>query len=257
MADNMAQKKAALITGGAIRVGLHFAETLARQGYDIAIHYNSSAAKAADAVNDISALGVTCRAYPFDFLSGADPSALVDQVAGDFPHLCVLVNCASIYNAAPIADTSWDMLKNEFQVNFFTPFMLCGAFARRVERGNIINILDNKIAFQQYQYGAYLSAKKALAELTKMAAMEFAPRIRVNGIAPGVIMPGVTRTDDYIAWRAQGIPLKRQGRVEELGKALLYILDNDYITGQHLFVDGGESLFHIGQNAEIYQPEGQ
>lgn len=250
----MTTNKAALITGGAIRVGFHLAQTLAQQGYDIAIHYNSSAVKAEEAVAKISALGVRCQAFPRDFLAGGDPSPLVDQVLEAFPNLSVLVNCASIYNAAPIAETTMAMLQNEFMVNFFTPFLLSGAFARRVEAGNIINILDNKIAFQQYQYGAYLSAKKALAELTKMAAMEFAPRIRVNGIAPGVIMPGITRSDDYIAWRAQGIPLKRQGQVEELGKALRYILDNDYITGQQLFVDGGESLFHIGQNAESYQP---
>lgn len=250
----MAEKQAALITGGAIRVGLHFAKTLAAQGYDIAIHYNSSTQQAKEAVAAISALGVQCKAYAFDFLADGDPSGLISQVARDFPHLSVLVNGASIYNAAPIAETSREMLESEFRVNFFAPYMLCGAFAREVSAGNIINILDNKIAFQQYQYGAYLSSKKALAELTRMAAMEFAPRIRVNGIAPGVIMPGVTRSDAYIAWRAQGIPLKRQGSADELSKALLYILDNEYITGQHLFVDGGESLFHIGQNAEVYEP---
>jgi NAD(P)-dependent dehydrogenase (short-subunit alcohol dehydrogenase family) len=247
--------RAALITGGAVRVGLHFAETLARQGYDIAIHYNSSEQKAQQAANRISETGVECAIFPFDFSGGEDPSLLIEQVVKVFPHLSLLVNCASIYNAAPIAETSLEMLKTEFMVNFFAPYMLCGAFARNVDKGNIINILDNKIAFQQYQYGAYLSAKKALAELTRMGAMEFAPRIRVNGIAPGVIMPGVTRTDDYIDWRVKGIPLKRQGQVEELGKAMLYILDNEYITGQHLYVDGGESLFHIGQNAEVYKPE--
>ncbi|HLS97329.1 MAG: SDR family oxidoreductase [Porticoccaceae bacterium] len=251
----MSERPAALVTGGAIRVGFHFARTLAERGHDIAIHYNSSAAKAEEAAAAIRALGVECAIFPCDFLSGEDPSSLIDRVVEVFPRLSVLVNCASIYNAAPVAETSMAMLQNEFMVNFFTPFLLSGAFARRVERGNIVNILDNKIAFQQYQYGAYLSAKKALAELTKMTAMEFAPRIRVNGIAPGVIMPGVTRSDDYIRWRVQGIPLKRQGAVEELGKALLYILDNEYITGQHLFVDGGEGLFHIGQNAEVYRPE--
>ncbi len=251
----MTERKAALITGGAIRVGYHFARTLAEQGYDIAIHYNSSRARAQEAADSLATLGVECRIFPFDFLAEKDPAPLIDQVVEAFPHLSVLVNCASIYNAAPVAETSADMLNKEFQVNFFTPFLLSGAFARRVESGNIVNILDNKIAFQQYQYGAYLSAKKALAELTRMTAMEFAPRIRVNGIAPGVIMPGVSRTDDYIAWRVQGIPLKRQGSVDELGKALLYILGNEYITGQHLYVDGGEGLYHIGQNAEVYQPE--
>lgn len=250
----MIERQAALVTGGAIRVGFHFAKTLAAKGYDIAIHYNSSVDKAEEAAMDIRAMGVKCAIFPCDFLSGRDPSSLIDDVVAVFPHLSVLVNCASIYNAAPVAETTMEVLQDEFMVNFFTPFLLSGAFARQVEKGNIINILDNKIAFQQYQYGAYLSAKKALGELTKMTAMEFAPRIRVNGIAPGVIMPGVTRTDDYISWRVKGIPLQRQGAVEELGKALLYILDNEYITGQHLFVDGGEGLFHIGQNAEVYQP---
>lgn len=252
----MIERKAALVTGGAIRVGLHFGETLASLGYDVAIHYNSSVDHAEAAVKKIRAKGVECQAFQFDFLSSEDPSRLVNDVLKVFPRLNVLVNCASIYNAAPIAETSMEMLKTEFQVNFFTPYLLSGSFARNVETGNIINVLDNKIAFQQFQYGAYLSAKKALAELTRMAAMEFAPRIRVNGIAPGVIMPGVSRSDAYIAWRVQGIPLKRQGEVEELGKALKYILDNEYITGQHLYVDGGESLFHIGQNAEVYKPEG-
>ncbi len=247
-------REAALVTGGAIRVGYHFALTLAQRGYDIAIHYNSSEDRAREAAEAIEALGVTCRIFPFDFVAEQEPAPLIDRVQEAFPRLSVLVNCASIYNAAPVAETSAEMLQREFQVNFFTPFLLSGAFARRVEAGNIVNILDNKIAFQQYQYGAYLSAKKALAELTKMTAMEFAPRIRVNGIAPGVIMPGVTRTEDYVDWRVQGIPLRRQGAVEELGKALLYILDNEYITGQHLFVDGGEGLYHIGQNAEVYQP---
>jgi len=251
----MAERQAALITGGAIRVGFHFAKTLAQKGFDIAIHYNSSAHQAQDAVSAISALGVRCKAYPFNFLTDGDPSGLIGDVKRDFPGLSVLVNCASTYNAAPIAETPWQLLQDEFKVNFFAPYMLCGAFAREVGVGNIVNILDNKIAFQQYQYGAYLSSKKALAELTKMAAMEFAPHIRVNGIAPGVILPGVTRSEEYIAWRAQGIPLRRQGNLDELGKALLYILDNAYITGQHLFVDGGESLFHIGQNAEVYQAD--
>ncbi len=246
-------RQAALVTGGAIRLGRHFALTLARAGYDIAIHYANSADAALQTADEVRAHGVECEIFQCDFLHGGDPAPLVDAVAERFPKLAVLVNCASIYNAAPIAETSLKMLQDEFQVNFFAPFMLCGAFADHVERGNIVNILDNKIQFQQYQYGAYLSAKKALGELTKMAAMEFAPRIRVNGIAPGVIMPGVTRSDAYIEWRNQGIPLARKGEAEELGKALLYLLDNEYVTGQQLFVDGGETVQHIGLNAEDYQ----
>lgn len=251
----MTTRPAALITGGAVRIGLHFSEVVAQLGYDVAIHFNSSEQAAARAVDKIRRIGVACQAFQFDFSSSDDPAALIDQASSSFPNLSLLVNCASVYNAAPIAATSMPMLQREFQVNLFAPFILCGAFANLAKTGNIVNILDNKIAFQQYHYGAYLLSKKALADLTRMAAMEFAPRVRVNGIAPGVILPGSTRTDDYIAWRARGIPLRRKGNVEELGKALTYLLDNEFVTGQVLVVDGGEGLHHIGQNAESYSSE--
>ncbi|MCK9468020.1 MAG: SDR family NAD(P)-dependent oxidoreductase, partial [Porticoccaceae bacterium] len=120
----MSERPAALVTGGAIRVGLHFARTLAAKGYDVAIHYNSSSANAETAATEIRSLGVRCEIFPWDFLSGQDPSGLIDAVAEVFPRLSVLVNCASIYNAAPVAETTMAMLQNEFMVNFFTPFLL-------------------------------------------------------------------------------------------------------------------------------------
>ncbi|GIX30560.1 MAG: short chain dehydrogenase [Porticoccaceae bacterium] len=249
----MGERPAALVTGGAIRVGRHFCETLARLGYDVAVHYHRSAEAAQETVASLRALGVEAHGFAHD-LAGPDPAALVDRVVEVFPRLCVLVNCASTYRAASVAETDYGLLEGEFRVNFFAPFLLTGAFARRVERGNVVNILDNKIAFNQYQYAAYLSAKKALAELTRMAAMEFAPRIRVNGIAPGVVLPGSNRSADYIAWRVEGIPLKRQGKLTELGRALAYLLENEFVTGQILFVDGGESVAHVGRNAEAYAP---
>ena len=248
----MDENKAALVTGGAIRLGYHFAVTLAKAGYDIAIHYNSSAEAAQEAAEEIRGMGRQCDIFQFDFTANQDPSDLIETVIEALPHLNVLINCASTYDAATTAETDLALLQKQFSVNFFTPYLLSAAFAKQVKAGNIINILDNKIAFQQYQYSSYLLSKKALADFTQLAAMEFAPNIRVNGIAPGVILPGETRTDEYIQWWEQHIPLKRQGKHEELGKALAYILDNEFITGQLLFVDGGEGLNHIGQNAEIY-----
>jgi NAD(P)-dependent dehydrogenase (short-subunit alcohol dehydrogenase family) len=119
----------------------------------------------------------------------------------------------------------------------------------------VINILDNKIAFQQFSYAAYLLSKKSLADFTRIAAIEYAPNIRINAIAPGVILPGDQRTSDYLAWRVEGIPLKTQGEVEHLIKAMQYIINNDFITGQILVVDGGEGINHQGQNAEQFDGE--
>ena len=121
--------------------------------------------------------------------------------------------------------------------------------------GNIINILDNKIEFNQPQYAAYVLTKKALAEFTKLAALEFAPDIRVNGVAPGVVLPAGSRSKEYIDWRVQAIPLKKQGKTRNITDALLHLLDNDFISGQILVVDGGESITNEGLNAGAYQDQ--
>jgi NAD(P)-dependent dehydrogenase (short-subunit alcohol dehydrogenase family) len=86
-----------------------------------------------------------------------------------------------------------------------------------------------------------------------LAAIELAPQVRVNGIAPGVILPAGSRTSDYIQWRVQGIPVKQQGSTENISQAVSYILNNPFVNGQILFVDGGESLTNVGQNAVTYE----
>lgn len=249
------EKPTALVTGGATRLGFVFSRALAEAGFDIALHYHSSSKAAQKAAESIRKLGVGCTTFPFD-LSEQDPQKLIEQVYDKHPTLQVLVNSASAYDAASIAGTSRDGLQHQFTVNFFAPFLLTRAFAKVCSMGSVINILDNKIAFQQNSYAAYLLSKKALGEFTQLAAMELAPDIRVNGIAPGVIMPGETRSDDYIKWRIGGIPLKRQGRTDDVVKALYYLLDNDFVTGQILMVDGGEGLNHKGLNAEQYHERG-
>lgn len=256
MADRTAgQTGAALVTGAGTRLGSYFALTLAERGYDIAVHYNSSGESARQVCKRIGELGRRCEMFQFDFSAEQDPALLVDAATSTFGTLSVLVNSASTYDVATTLQTDRQLLQRQFSVNFFTPYLLSRAFATRLDSGSIVNILDNKIAFQQYAYSAYLLSKKALADFTHLAAVEFAPRIRVNGIAPGVVLPASVRTDDYIQWREQGIPLARRGSVEELGKALNYVLDNEFVTGQILYVDGGESLSQVGRNAENYRKD--
>jgi NAD(P)-dependent dehydrogenase (short-subunit alcohol dehydrogenase family) len=253
---NNQKRSAALITGGATRLGLAFSNLLASMNYDIALHYNGSVDAASVAKKNIEKLGVSCALFQAD-LSSSDPTDLVSKVVARYPNIKVLVNSASVYDAASIANTSLKTLEKQFAVNVFAPFMLTKAFANTFFQnsnmeGQVINILDNKIAFQQYSYAAYLLSKKSLADFTKIAAIEFAPKIRVNAIAPGVILPGDQRTSDYLAWRVDGIPLKKQGEVEDLLKAMQYIINSNFITGQILTVDGGEGINHQGLNAEQF-----
>jgi|TARA_B110000503_G_scaffold70752_1_gene109938 pteridine reductase len=246
----------ALVTGGATRLGLAFANSLAQAGYDIALHYNGSASAADLAAKNIESLGVACTTFQAD-LSEPNPEGLVGKVLEAHSNLTVLINSASVYDAATISNTNIKTLQKQFAVNFFAPFLLTQAFAKgcsaRLDpKGVVINILDNKISFQQYSYASYLLSKKSLAEFTRLAAIEYAPHIRVNAIAPGVILPGSERTSGYLAWRVEGIPLKMQGKVDHLLTAMNYLLENEFVTGQILTVDGGEGIDHQGLNAEQF-----
>ena len=242
---------AALITGGATRLGLSFAKALAQEGYNIALHYHNSEASAQLAKQEIEALGVCCELFQAD-LSSDCPEQLMHDVFNSFPQLKVLINSASAYDAATIANTGLDLLKHQFAVNFFAPFMLTQVFAQKCTEGVIINILDNKVAFQQNDYAAYLLSKKTLAEFTRLSAVEYAPNVRINGIAPGVVMPGDERTEDYVKWRIEGIPLKQQGAVDDLVNTMYFLLNNEFVTGQIITVDGGENINHQGRHAEMF-----
>lgn len=226
---------------------------LARKGYDVLLHYNSSEAAARETAREVENLGVSCRLMQMDLNGALDAPSLLDQSLEHYKHLELLVNSASVYDGATIADTTEDIFDRSIQVNLKAPFFLTREFALKVKTGSVINILDNKISFNQYQYAAYLLSKKMLAEFTQLAALEFAPDLRVNAISPGVILPASIRSEQYLAWRLEAIPLKRKGETEHIVKALHYLLDNDFVSGQILTVDGAEGRTAVGRNAESYE----
>lgn len=249
----MTAPRPVLITGGAVRLGRGLAEAFAATGHDVAVHYGRSAAAAQETVAALRTKGVRAEAFQADLADPQALSSLMDAVTTVFPDLGGLVNSASAYDAAPIAETDAALFDSQFAVNLRAPFLLTKAFAAAVDEGFVVNILDNKIAYNQYAYAAYLLSKKALAAFTPMAAMEFAPRIRVNGVAPGVVLPAGSRAPDYVAWRIEGIPLKKQGDVAHIAQAVLALAYNDFTTGQIISIDGGENSAHIGRNFEDYQ----
>jgi pteridine reductase len=248
----VSKRKAALVTGGAVRLGREFALTLAKAGYDVALHYNSSAPEAERTAALCRSFGVRCEIFRGNFFDVTCLPGLMDAVATRFPHIELLVNSASVYESNRIADTSPELLDQQWCVNFKAPFLLMKEFYRRVGRGAIVNVLDNKIAFNQFEYAAYLTSKKALADATKMAALEFAPDIRVNGIAPGVVLPATVREPAYLEWRRQAIPVGRLGDPARLCQGFMTLVTNDFISGQILFVDGGESASFTGRNAPAF-----
>ena len=128
------------------------------------------------------------------------------------------------------------------QVNAWAPFVLSREFARLAGRGKIINLLDTKIISSDRTHVAYLLSKQMLAALTSMCALEFAPNVTVNGIAPGLILPPPGKDDSYLEQLAQTVPLKRRGSPDDIADAARYLLQSDFVTGQIIYVDGGRHL---------------
>ncbi len=236
--------KTALITGAAKRVGKAMAIHLANQGWNIAIHYNSSADAATsfqkqlaiDHPNQQFAL------FKADLNQAEEVEQLLSGVIQIMGNPDLLINNASVFEPAWLGQTTTEFLDSQMNVNFRAPFILTRNFAQQIKRGVIINFVDTRIVNNRSNFAAYSISKKALWEMTKMAALEFGPDIRINAIAPGLTLPPEEKGEDYLWKLAGNIAMKRPGGLEPILKSLDFILNNDYMTGQLLFCDGGENL---------------
>ena len=164
------------------------------------------------------------------------------QVLKAFPKLNLLVNSASIFIPNQFGAADLTLYKTHWDINFKAPYILTAEFARRIKKGQVINFIDTNVVKYKTKYADYLMTKKALLEFTKMAAVQWGPRIRVNGISPGMILATVNNQPDDRIKRAKTIPLQRIGKPENILQSVQFLLENDYLTGQIIANDGGESL---------------
>lgn len=236
--------KTALITGAAKRIGKAIVLHLANQGWNIAIHYNTSADEARLFRDKLveSYPRQQFELFKADLNSTEEVETLISQVVKTMGNLDLLINNASVFKPGSFANTSTTLLDRQMNINFRAPFILTRDFAKQIKKGLIINFVDTRIVTNKSNFAAYSLSKKALWELTKMAALEFGPNIRVNAIAPGLTLPPEEKDEDYLLKLAGNIAMKRPGGLDPILKSLDFILNNDYLTGQLLFCDGGENL---------------
>ena len=236
--------KTALITGAAKRVGKAMAQHLASQGWNIAIHYNTSELEAQLFCDELFGAypNQLFEIFKADLNVPEEVELLIPRVVQKMLGIGLLINNASLFEPSKLCKTSTEFLDRQMNVNFKAPFILSRNFAQTFKNGVIINFVDTRIVTNQSNFAAYSISKKALWELTKMAALEFGPDIRVNGIAPGLTLPPEEKGEDYLLKLAEKIAMKRPGGLEPILKSLDFILNNDYLTGQLLFCDGGENL---------------
>lgn len=233
---------AALVTGSAKRIGRSIALALAKRGYDVAVHCNRSKDEAEKVRDGLEEFGVRCEILACD-LRSPELDGLVESALQLLPGLELLVNNASVFGKASLTETDREVFDLHFDVNLKAPFFLSKHFAESVGKGQIVNIVDARVFGLSPEYAVYALTKSALFDLTRLNALELAPDIRVNAIAPGAILPPPGEDLDYLQPLTKRIPLKQHGSPDNVVRALLYLLDNEFVTGQCLTVDGGEWLW--------------
>jgi len=239
----MARNKSVLVTGGSDRLGKNIGMYFASIGYNVAVHYSRSLEKARLTRQDIlSEYDVECEIFKADFSNEKETQKLISDVSSVFQISC-LVNNASIFYENSFADKGTAGLTAFFDVNFRAPYILTKQFAEIAPEGALIlNILDTKISRATTRHFDYLLSKKFLAVFTRQVAMELAPKIRVNGIAPGIILPPEGKDDEYIERMAESIPLKKRGYPDNIINSVDFFIRDNFVTGQIIFNDGGENL---------------
>lgn len=231
-----------LITGGANRIGKQLAFYFASKGHSIAIHYNSSYEDAINTKKDIERkYNVSCECFKADFRDKRQTINLIFEIQSKMK-LKHLVNNASIFYENSFSKEGFYDLDTFMEINFKAPYLLTKHFSSIAHEGCIINILDTKITQNKTKHFDYLLSKKFLEIFTKQVAYELAPEIRVNGIAPGIILPPMDKDADYINDLAAKTPMKISGHTNNITQAIDFFINNNYVTGQIVFIDGGENL---------------
>ncbi len=229
----------ALVTGGAARIGRAICLALADAGCDVAVHCHRSCRAAGDLADALRRRGCRAAALPADL---AQPSAcrrLIGAARRALGGLDILVNSAAVFHRRDLRHTSAGDLRAAWEVNLAAPVLLMRYFAAQTAAGRIVNLLDQRIESNRSDALAYSLSKKALADATAAAAMELAPGITVNGIAPGpVLLPRRRAAREP----AGAIPLGYRPAPEDVAAALIFLLTSPAVTGQVIFVDGGQHL---------------
>jgi NAD(P)-dependent dehydrogenase (short-subunit alcohol dehydrogenase family) len=237
--------RAALVTGGAKRLGRAMAIALAEAGFDIALHHATSAEAAAATAADIRALGRSCLTLRADLAREAEVATLLPQAMAALGPIGVLVNNASTFERDEWDDATRESWDRHLEPNLRAPFVLAQAMAQALpptQEGVVVNLLDQRVWSLTPHFVSYTVSKAALWTLTRTLALALAPRIRVNGIGPGPAMPSPRQTQAQFDRQCASVPLRRGTSPGEVAAALLAILSLPSMTGQMIALDGGQHL---------------
>jgi pteridine reductase len=245
----------ALVTGsGKRRIGWYVADALAGRGYALAVHYRTSAAEAADAVAHLRGRGIEADAFQADLTDEVAASGLIHAVLERFGRLDVLVNCAAIWEPKRLEDVKTVDVRRHFEVNVLSTFVCSQqaglAMARQAEGGCIVTFGDWAAEARPYPgYAAYFVSKGAIPTLTRCLAVELGtrnPRVRVNCILPGPVLLPPDLPEEERREAIEATLVRHEGSPVNVAQAVLFFIDNDFVTGACLPVDGGRTVYARG-----------
>lgn len=234
-----------LITGAAKRLGRAMALDLAGHGWAVAVHYNRSADEAASLVAEIIEGGGQAAAVAADLAVEDEAWTLVERAAAAVGPLGCLINNASVFERDTVETANRESWDRHMEVNLRAPFVLTQAFARGLPDGgvgNVINIIDQRVWNLTPHFTSYTLSKAGLWAMTQTTALALAPRVRVNAIGPGPVLPSARQSDADFRRQCQALPLGRAVSPEEVAAAVRFILDAPALTGQMIALDGGQHL---------------
>lgn len=251
----MMQPRVALITGsGKKRVGRFVAAALAERGYNLVVHYHTSAAEAEEAATVFRQQGIEALALSANLTEETEVRKLFQQTLRHLGRMDVLVHCAGLWGKGKLEEVSAEDVSRNFQVNVLSTF-LCAReaglmMARQPEGGCIVTLGDWAVVRPYLDHAAYFASKGAIPTLTRCLAVELAsrnPRVRVNCIEPGPVLfpPDLPEPERHEA--IESTLVQREGSPDHVARAVLALIDNDFITGVSLPVDGGRTIFAGGK----------
>lgn len=241
-----------LVTGGAKRLGRAIVLDLARHGYDVALHYNSSEKEARATCADAQTAGGKVALLKADLSRESETVTLVERAVAELGHLTGLINSASVFENDSwysVTRESWD---HHLETNLRAPFVLSQAFAKQLPRdrdGAIVNIIDQRVFKPTPQFLSYSLSKAGLKWLTTTLAQALAPRVRVNAVGPGPTIINARQSQADFARQREATVLGRGAEPQDVCEAVRYLLSANAVTGQMIAVDGGQHL--VWQTADV------
>jgi NAD(P)-dependent dehydrogenase (short-subunit alcohol dehydrogenase family) len=234
-----------LVTGAARRIGRAIALDLAAHGWAVAVHHNASGEAAAEVVEAIVDAGGRAVALPCDFASDIETESLIDAATLTLGPVTGLVNNASVFEYDALDTVTRGTWEAHQQVNLWAPLLLIQQFARALPEdtgGSVVNLIDQRVWNLTPHFISYTVSKAGLWTLTRTLAMALAPRIRVNAVGPGPVLPSSRQSEDHFRRQWAGVPLARPVPPEEICAAVRFLLEAPSITGQMIAVDSGQHL---------------